>query len=55
MRNEKGEEVTTRLTTGWRVYIDYGQMNEVTRKDNFPLPFMDQLLERIIGRGLCLG
>ena len=37
----------TRLTTGWRVCIDYRRLNEVTRKDHFPLPFIDQLLERI--------
>ena len=47
--NEKGEEIPTRLTTGWRVCIDYRRLNEVTRKDHFPLPFMDQLLERISG------
>ena len=40
----------TRLTTGWRVCIDYRRLNEVTRKDHFPLPFMDQLLERISGQ-----
>ena len=45
--NEKGEEMPTRLTTGWRVCIDYRRLNEVTRKDHFPLPFMDQLLERV--------
>ena len=39
----------TRLTTSWRVCIDYRRLNEVTRKDHFPLPFMDQLLERIFG------
>ena len=39
----------TRLTTGWRVCIDYRRLNEVTRKDHFPLPFMDKLLERISG------
>ena len=49
MLNEKGEELPTRLTTGWRVCIDYRRLNEVTRKDHFPLPFMDQLLERVSG------
>ena len=50
VHNEKGEEMPTLLTTGWRVCIDYRRMNEVTRKDHFPLPFMDQLLERISGQ-----
>ena len=49
MCNVKGEEIPTRLTTGWRVCIDYRRLNEVTRKDHFPLPFMDQLLEWISG------
>ena len=47
--NEKGEEVSTSLTIGWRVCIDYRRLNEVTRKYHFPLPFIDQLLERIFG------
>ena len=49
MCNEQGEEMPTRLATGWRVCIDYRRLNEVTKKDHFPLPFMDQLLERIYG------
>nr|GEW35945.1 reverse transcriptase domain-containing protein [Tanacetum cinerariifolium] len=32
---------------GWRVCIDYRKLNEATRKDHFPLPFMDQMLERL--------
>ena len=47
VHNKKGEEMPTCLTTSWRVCIDYRRLNEVTRKDHFPLPFMDQLLERI--------
>ncbi|RVW64031.1 hypothetical protein CK203_049368 [Vitis vinifera] len=44
IQNEKGEEVSTRPTSGWRVCIDYRRLNSVTRKDHFPLPFMDQVL-----------
>ncbi|RVW80037.1 Transposon Ty3-I Gag-Pol polyprotein [Vitis vinifera] len=47
--DEKGEEVSTRLTSGWRVCINYKRLNSVTRKDHFPLPFMDQVLERVSG------
>ena len=49
VKNEKGEELSTRLTTSWRVCIDYRRLNEVTRKDHFPLPFIDRLLERVSG------
>ncbi|GJX67427.1 reverse transcriptase domain-containing protein [Tanacetum coccineum] len=47
--NDENELVPTRLVTGWRVCIDYRKLNEATRKDQFPLPFMDQMLERITG------
>nr|GEV62205.1 reverse transcriptase domain-containing protein [Tanacetum cinerariifolium] len=45
--NEEKELIPTRLVTGWRVCIDYHKYNEATRKDHFPLPFMDQMLERL--------
>nr|GFA98235.1 reverse transcriptase domain-containing protein [Tanacetum cinerariifolium] len=48
-RNEENELIPTRLVTGWRVCIDYRKLNEATRKDQFPLPFMDQMLERLAG------
>ena len=49
VKNEKGEELSTQLTTGWRVCIDYRRLNEVTRKYHFLFPFIDQLLERVSG------
>nr|GFB28802.1 reverse transcriptase domain-containing protein [Tanacetum cinerariifolium] len=49
IKNDKNELVPTRLVTGWRVYIDYWKLNEATKKDHFPLPFMDQMLERLAG------
>ncbi|GJS74497.1 retrovirus-related pol polyprotein from transposon TNT 1-94 [Tanacetum coccineum] len=47
--NDENELVLTRLVMGWRVCIDYRKLNEATRKDHFPLPFMDQMLERLAG------
>nr|GEU30774.1 reverse transcriptase domain-containing protein [Tanacetum cinerariifolium] len=47
--NDENELVLTRLVTGWRVCVDYRKLNEATRKDHFPLPFMDQMLERLAG------
>nr|GFC59739.1 reverse transcriptase domain-containing protein [Tanacetum cinerariifolium] len=49
VENEENELIPTRLVTGWRVCIDYQKLNEATRKDPFPLPFMDQMLERLVG------
>ncbi|GKE23046.1 DNA-directed DNA polymerase [Tanacetum coccineum] len=47
--NEDNELIPTRLVTGWRVCTDYRKLNDATRKDHFPLPFMDQVLERLAG------
>ncbi|GJW54880.1 reverse transcriptase domain-containing protein [Tanacetum coccineum] len=47
--NEENELIPTRLVTGWRVCIDYQKLNDATRNDHFPLPFMDQMLERLAG------
>nr|GEZ35999.1 reverse transcriptase domain-containing protein [Tanacetum cinerariifolium] len=49
VENENNELIPTWLVTGWRVFIDYRKLNNVTRKDYFPLPFMDQMLERLAG------
>nr|GEW68818.1 reverse transcriptase domain-containing protein [Tanacetum cinerariifolium] len=49
VENEENELIPTRLVTGWRVCIDYRKLNDATRKDHFPLPFMNQMLERLAG------
>nr|GEZ30270.1 reverse transcriptase domain-containing protein [Tanacetum cinerariifolium] len=49
VENEENELIPTRLFIGWRVCIDYQKLNEATRKDHFPFPFMDQILERLAG------
>nr|GEW18855.1 reverse transcriptase domain-containing protein [Tanacetum cinerariifolium] len=49
VENENNDLIPTRLVTEWRVYIDYRKLNDATRKDHFPLPFMDQMLERLDG------
>ena len=50
MENEKGELFFTRTPSSWRVYIDYRKLNAVTKKDHFSLPFIDQILERLVGQ-----
>ncbi|CAN6547010.1 unnamed protein product [Malus baccata var. baccata] len=50
VQNDNNELVPTRLTTGWRMCVDYRKINAGTRKDHFPLPFIDQMLERLAGR-----
>ena len=49
IQNDKNELISTRTVTGYRVCIDYRKLNKATRKDHFPLPFIDQMLERLAG------
>nr|GEY40122.1 reverse transcriptase domain-containing protein [Tanacetum cinerariifolium] len=49
VENEENELIPTRLVTGWLVFIDCRKLIDATRKDHFPLPFMDQMLERLAG------
>ncbi|GKD56956.1 DNA-directed DNA polymerase [Tanacetum coccineum] len=47
--NDNNKLIPSRTETGWRVCIDYRKLNDTTRKDHFPLPFIDQMLERLSG------
>ncbi|GKC76790.1 hypothetical protein Tco_1127564 [Tanacetum coccineum] len=49
VKNEKDELIPQRTVTGWRVCIDYRKLNNATRKDHFPLLFIDWMLERLAG------
>jgi hypothetical protein len=49
VKNKDDELVPTRIQSGWRVCIDYRKLNAATRKDHFPLPFINQMVERLVG------
>jgi hypothetical protein len=49
VKNQDNELVPTRVQSGWRVCIDYQKLNATTRKDHFPLPFIDQMVGRLAG------
>ena len=49
IRNEENELILARTVIGWRVCIDYIKLNTTTRKDHFPLSFIDQMLDRLEG------
>ena len=45
VQNDKNELIPQRTFTRWRMCIDYRKLNKATKKDHFPLPFIDEMLE----------
>jgi hypothetical protein len=53
VHNEKNELIPQRTVTSWCMCIDYRKLNKATRKDHFPLPFIDEMLERMANHSFC--
>ena len=49
VKNDDNKLVPSKVQTDQRVCIDYRKLNSTTRKDHFPIPFIDQILERLAG------
>jgi hypothetical protein len=47
--NDRNEWIPTREITGYRMCIDFRKLNDHTKKDHHPLPFIVQMLERLSG------
>jgi hypothetical protein len=47
IHSEKNELIPQRTVTGWQMCIDYRKLNKATQKDHFPLPFNDEMLQRL--------
>ena len=45
--HDKNELIPQRIVTSYRMVIDFRKLNKATRKDHYPLPFIDQMLERL--------
>jgi hypothetical protein len=52
IRNEKNELNPQWSVIGWRMCIDNQKLNKATRKEYFPLPFIDDMLERLANHSL---
>jgi hypothetical protein len=53
IRNEKNELIPQRTVTGSQMCINYWKLNKATQKNHFPLPFIDEMLERLANHFFC--
>jgi hypothetical protein len=47
VKNKKNEIIPQRTVPGWWICIDYRKLNKAIKNDHFPLPFIDEILERL--------
>ena len=45
--NDNNELIPQRIVTRYRKVTDYRKLNKATRKDHYPLPFINQMLQRL--------
>ena len=52
--NDKDELILQRIITGYRMVIDFYKLNQATKRNHYPLPFIDEMLEsRIVAMSFC--
>ena len=47
VKNKNNELILTRDITRWIICIHYQKLNKATRKNHFPLPFIDQMFDQL--------
>jgi hypothetical protein len=54
VKNKKNKLILERTIIGWRMCIDYRKLNKATKKYHFPLPFINEILERLTNHSFFL-
>ena len=45
--------VTLKKAKRWCVCVDFYLLNACTKKDYFPLPFQDEILDQVVAHEMC--
>jgi hypothetical protein len=48
IENNKNKLIPQHTVMGWRMCINYRKLTVATKKDRFPVPFIDEMLERLM-------
>lgn len=55
IENEKNEIIPSRDVIGWIICIDYKNLHKATKKDHSPLPFIDQMFDKLVENSFILS